>query len=69
MAHSRENGYDIGGKYSDLYQKDALIFDQPIRFANGEELDTYWGTQAASIPGTFEAYELEIAYILKETQE
>jgi len=66
---SAENGYDIGGEYSDLYQKDALIFDQPIRFANGEELDTYWTTAVAQIPGTFEAKELEIAYILKETQE
>jgi len=66
---SAENGYDIGGEYSDQYQKDALIFDQPIRFANGEELDTYWTTEVASTPGTFLASELEIAYILKETQE
>jgi len=68
-----ENGYDIGGEYSDVYQKDALIFDQPIRFANGEELDTYWTTEVAiasgTVPGTFQAGELEIAYILKETQE
>jgi len=64
-----ENGWDIGGEYSDLYQKDALIFDQPIRFANGEELDTYWTTKVASPAGTFQASELEIAYILKETQE
>jgi len=68
-----ENGYDIGGENSDLYQKDALIFDQPIRFANGEELDTYWTTEVATVapavPGTFQASELEIAYILKETQE
>jgi len=64
-----ENGYDLGGEYSDLYQKDAPIFDQPIRFANGEELDTYWTTAVASTPGTFLASELEIAYILKETQE
>jgi len=64
-----ENGYDIGGEYSDLYQKDALIFDQPIRFANGEELDTYWTTEVGQTPGTFLASELEIAYILKETQE
>jgi len=64
-----ENGSDLGGEYSDLYQKDALIFDQPIRFANGEELDTYWTTAVAQIPGTFLASELEIAYILKETQE
>ena len=68
-AFRPENGYDVGGEYSDLYQKDALIFDQPIRFANGEELDTYWTTAVAQIPGTFEAKELEIAYILKETQE
>jgi len=66
---SAENGYDIGGEYSDLYQKDALMFDQPIRFANGEELDTYWTTAVATTPGTFLASELEIAYILKETQE
>ena len=66
---SAENGYDVGGEYSDLYQKDALIFDQPIRFANGEELDTYWTTEVAATPGTFLASELEIAYILKETQE
>jgi len=64
-----ENGYDLGGENSDLYQKDALIFDQPIGFANGEELDTYWTTTVASTPGTFLASELEIAYILKETQE
>ena len=72
-AFEAENGYDIGGEYTDLYQKDALIFDQPIRFANGEELDTYWTTEVATIspavPGTFLASELEIAYILKETQE
>jgi len=68
-AFRAENGYDIGGEYSNLYQKDALIFDQPIRFANGEELDTYWTTEVAQIPGTFLASELEIAYILKETQE
>ena len=64
-----ENGYDIGGENSDMYQKDALIFDEPIRFANGEELDTYWTTEVATTPGTFAANELEIAYILKETQE
>ena len=64
-----ENGYDVGGENTDLYQKDALIFDQPIRFANGEELDTYWTTYVASTPGTFLSSELEIAYILKETQE
>jgi len=64
-----ENGYDVGGEYSDLYQKDALIFDQPIRFANGEELDTYWTTTVGTPSGTFLASELEIAYILKETQE
>jgi len=64
-----ENGWDIGGENSDLYQKDALIFNQPIRFTNGEELDTYWTTIVASTPGTFLASELEIAYILKETQE
>jgi len=64
-----ENGWDIGGEYSDLYQKDALIFDQPIRFANGEELDTYWTTIVGTPSGTFLASELEIAYILKETQE
>jgi len=64
-----ENGYDVGGEYSDLYQKDALIFDQPIRFANGEELDTYWTTEVGTPAGTFQASELEIAYILKETQE
>ena len=72
-AFEAENGYDIGGEYSDLYQKDALIFDQPIRFANGEELDTYWTTEVATTtgtsPGTFTPNELEIAYILKETQE
>jgi len=64
-----ENGYDLGGENSDQYQKDGLIFDQPIRFANGEELDTYWTTEVAATPGTFLASELEIAYILKETQE
>jgi len=64
-----ENGLDIGGENSDMYQKDGLIFDQPIRFANGEELDTYWTTAVAATPGTFEANELEITYILKETQE
>jgi len=64
-----ENGYDVGGENSDTYQKNALIFDQPIRFANGEELDTYWTTEVFSTPGTFLASELEIAYILKETQE
>ena len=64
-----ENGYDVGGEYSDLYQKDALLFDQPIRFANGEELDTYWTTEVAATSGTFAANELEIAYIMKETQE
>jgi len=72
-AFEAENGYDIGGEYSDLYQKDALIFDQPIRFANGEELDTYWTTEVATTtgtsPGTLQVSELEIAYILKETQE
>ena len=68
-AFEAENGFDVGGENTDLYQKDALIFDQPIRFANGEELDTYWTTIAASTPGTFLASELEIAYILKETQE
>jgi len=72
-AFEAENGYDVGGEYSDLYQKDALIFDEPIRFANGEELDTYWTTEVATAagtsPGTFLASELEIAYILKETQE
>jgi len=72
-AFEAENGYDIGGEYSDLYQKDALIFDEPIRFANGEELDTYWTTEVAitagTSPGTFTPSELEIAYILKETQE
>ena len=66
---SAENGYDVGGEYSDLYQKDALIFDQPITFANGEELDTYWTTEVAATPGTFTPSQLEIAYILKETQE
>jgi len=64
-----ENGFDVGGENTDLYQKDPLIFDQPIRFANGEELDTYWTTVVAATPGTFQANELEIAYILKETQE
>jgi len=64
-----ENGYDVGGENSDLYQKEALIFDQPIRFANGEELDTYWTTLVAATPGTFTPSQLEIAYILKETQE
>jgi len=64
-----ENGWDVGGEYTDLYQKDALIFDQPIRFANGEELDTYWTTVVGTPAGTFLASELEIAYILKETQE
>jgi len=68
-----ENGYDVGGENTDLYQKDALIFDQPIRFANGEELDTYWTTEVATAsgttPGTFTPSQLEIAYILKETQE
>ena len=69
-AFRAENGYDVGGEYSDIYQKDALIFDQPIRFMNGEELDTYWTTSVlTSAPGTFLAHELEIAYILKETQE
>jgi len=68
-AFRAENGYDVGGEYTDLYQKDPLIFDQPIRFANGEELDTYWTTGVATPPGTFLASELEIAYILKETQE
>ena len=64
-----ENGFDVGGENTDLYQKDALIFDQPIRFANGEELDTYWTTVVGTPAGTFLASELEIAYILKETQE
>jgi len=64
-----ENGWDIGGEYTDLYQKDPLIFDQPIRFANGEELDTCWTTSVGTPAGTFLASELEIAYILKETQE
>jgi len=66
-----ENGYDVGGENSDIYQKDALIFDQPIKFINGEELDTYWTTEVSpTLPsGTFLASELEIAYILKETQE
>ena len=64
-----ENGYDVGGEYTDMYQKDPLIFDQPIRFANGEELDTYWTTEVGTPAGTFLASELEIAYILKETQE
>ena len=64
-----ENGYDVGGENTDLYQKDALIFDQPIKFINGEELDTYWTTAVAQTPGTFLPSELEIAYILKETQE
>jgi len=68
-AFEAENGYDVGGENSDTYQKNALIFDQPIRFANGEELDTYWTTEVFSTPGTFQASELEIAYILKETQE
>jgi len=68
-AFRAENGYDVGGEYSDLYQKDPLIFDQPIRFANGEELDTYWTTEVGTPAGTFLASELEIAYILKETQE
>jgi len=70
-AFEAENGYDVGGENTDLYQKDALIFDQPIRFANGEELDTYWTTEVSPTlpPGTFQASELEIAYILKETQE
>jgi len=68
-AFRAENGYDVGGEYTDLYQKDALIFDQPIRFANGEELDTYWATEVGTPGGTFLASELEIAYILKETQE
>ena len=68
-AFEAENGFDVGGENTDLYQKDALIFDQPIRFANGEELDTYWTTDVASTPGTFAPSQLEIAYILKETQE
>jgi len=64
-----ENGFDVGGENTDLYQKDPLIFDQPIRFANGEELDTCWTTSVGTPAGTFLASELEIAYILKETQE
>ncbi len=62
-----ENYLGVSGENTNLYQKEPFLFDSPLIYEEGEELDTYITTTTHTTPGTFMAKELEMAYILKET--
>jgi hypothetical protein len=62
-----ENGYDIGGENTDLYNKEPLMFAEPISFVPGQEIDSYWTTEVHTTAGTLAIIETEISYIMRMT--
>lgn len=56
-------GYSIGGNYSDVDPRPPLMFDPPVSFKSGEELNVTWELAVAGSPTGLLVADQQVAFI------
>ena len=63
-AFECENGQSLLGEGTDKYRRGVLLFDPPLVFSEGEELNVYMTTEVAATAGTFLQEETRIGAVM-----